>query len=1215
MTFTLNGILDPGEWSGATRLDYVPGASPVGYSLYGTIEGGAFVFSLQSATTINPNTTIWLNVDHDNTTGYQIFGNQTGADFNVNFIDDAGAVVPRLYTGASGEVLKDAITAYAFSADRQSVEFKVPLSLLGITTPAAVTDVYADVNDSVYLPGDYSQPGYKLIDPATLPQATDTSLKVGIVYSATSAAKFFDSTAYSNLFMAAQNQAAMAGVPYDLLTEADLKDLSKLINYDALIFPSFQNVNKADLAVIQSTLDTAVYKYGVGLITAGNFMTNDETGAALAGDAYARMKSLLGVGLQGSGSGEVVVKAGDVTHPVMNGYTAGEQIRDYASIGTQYFGDLTGGAKVLATQSINGGSAQNAVLATTTGGKNVHFATEGMLADNNMLEDAIDWAVHDASKPVLELQMSRQSAIFASRNDLDEAMQPAEVDPAGTTPGIYDKLLPILQQWKAAYNFVGSYYIDIGDGTGGTSTNWTVSAPYYKSLIAMGNEIGSHSITHPEDTNLLTDAQLQTEFQQSKLIIEQNFAAQGIKDPIDPTKPYLLAGAAIPGAPEKLAVSEKVMAYYDYLSGGNAQVGAGYPGAFGHMLPGDSKVYLAPNISSDFTLIGFKQMTPDQATAAWQEEWKDATAHASLPVVVFPWHDYGIAGYEPGYSVQMFESLIKTAFDAGSEFVTLNDLAQRVSAFDTSSLKYDMLDANTIKVTVGSGGSLGTFALDLSGQTIKSVAGMYAYDADSVFLPKSGGTFTINLGATPDDVTHITALPSRAELLAATSPGGGGLDFSVVGEGTLLVDLEALNGRSVSVAGAQIASLTADKLALNLTGFGQHDVSIRLQAVPPSEVVQTVAFSADSGASNNDFITNVATQTVTGTLSAALVAGDTVKISVDNGATWKMATAAVGGTTFSLSDVALTNSGTPLQAQVESAAGLASNALLQAYVLDQTPPSEAVSIVSMAKDSGVPGDFITNDGSADRAVTGTLSTALATDETLQVSFDNGSTWTSGSVTGTNWTATDNAVHSASWTIQARVVDLAGNTGPIVSQAVTYDTSSPGPFVSVFHNGTWSQETPTPYSGPVQDLQYQYLGTANGEVVIGTASNDFINLLGGDDAANGGSGNDVLDGGLGSNFLTGGAGSDVFFLDGRSGQTTWSTITDWETGEQLSLWGWRPGVSKATWVDTAGATGYEGVTLHGDLNGDGTIDASVTWTGLTQAHLPTPLEFDGLLWFT
>ena len=36
----------------------------------------------------------------------------------------------------------------------------------------------------------------------------------------------------------------------------------------------------------------ATRQFGVGLITAGDFMTNDETGAALPGDSYARMKLL-----------------------------------------------------------------------------------------------------------------------------------------------------------------------------------------------------------------------------------------------------------------------------------------------------------------------------------------------------------------------------------------------------------------------------------------------------------------------------------------------------------------------------------------------------------------------------------------------------------------------------------------------------------------------------------------------------------------------------------------------------------------------------------------------------------------------------------------------------------------------------------------------------------------------------------------------------------
>jgi hypothetical protein len=154
-----------------------------------------------------------------------------------------------------------------------------------------------------------------------------------------------------------------------------------------------------------------------------------------------------------------------------------------------------------------------------------------------------------------------------------------------------------------------------------------------------------------------------------------------------------------------------------------------------------------------------------------------------------------------------------------------------------------------------------------------------------------------------------------------------------------------------------------------------------------------------------------------------------------------------------------------------------------------------------------------------------------------------------------------------------------------------------------------------YSGPVEYLQRQFLGSQFGDAAGGTGRSDFINLLAGDDAANGQGGDDVLDGGVGSNFLTGGAGRDVFFLDGRGSGVTWGTITDWSEGEQLSLWGWRPGVSQATWVDSGGVGAFRGVTLHVNLDADGPIDASVTWSGVTHAQLPVAQEFDGLLWFT
>jgi len=112
--------------------------------------------------------------------------------------------------------------------------------------------------------------------------------RIGIVWSETTANKFFDKTAYAQLFMAVQSQAMQAGMPFDLLTESDLTNLSKLSGYSTLVFPSFSNVQASQASAIASTLEQATKQYGIGLIAAGNFMTSDENGLALAGDPYAR---------------------------------------------------------------------------------------------------------------------------------------------------------------------------------------------------------------------------------------------------------------------------------------------------------------------------------------------------------------------------------------------------------------------------------------------------------------------------------------------------------------------------------------------------------------------------------------------------------------------------------------------------------------------------------------------------------------------------------------------------------------------------------------------------------------------------------------------------------------------------------------------------------------------------------------------------------------
>ena len=93
---TINGTLT--NWEANDRLDY-PWMRQEGYEVYGKVTDGKFVFALHAPAAIGAGTTIWLNTDHDPTTGHQIFDWAGGAEFNVNFGADG---LPYLYTGADG---------------------------------------------------------------------------------------------------------------------------------------------------------------------------------------------------------------------------------------------------------------------------------------------------------------------------------------------------------------------------------------------------------------------------------------------------------------------------------------------------------------------------------------------------------------------------------------------------------------------------------------------------------------------------------------------------------------------------------------------------------------------------------------------------------------------------------------------------------------------------------------------------------------------------------------------------------------------------------------------------------------------------------------------------------------------------------------------------------------------------------------------------------
>lgn len=834
---------DLGEWTANERINFPLDRPPYladAQDLYGKYIAGdnpVYVFALKSpTTTIQGNTTLYLNTDQTAATGLA----PGGFDYAVNI--NPADLVPNLYDQAFNWLTA---LEYAYSSDKNNIEIVVPASRFTILTASKSINVVADINDLIFLPEFFDGSNQFTIAGTVepFPVRTDPGKRVGIVYSATTGNFFYGEKAYSQLFMSLQHQAMMAGISFDLLTENDLTNLARLVNYDALIFPFAANIPDTIKDQVRHTLYTAIYKNpkgtGLGIITADNWLTDDELNKPLPGDSYQVMKQLLGISrVNGAGPVQIDVTAGDVTHPAMKDYHENEAIITYPAGFTSYFQSIPGQAStILAYQTVTGFGKVPAVIANTTGGRNVHFASINLLGDSSLAWQALQWVVFGNDTPIA-LKMGRYSNLFIARNDLDQAQEHDEMS-VNDIP-----LYSLLQSWKSKYNFVGSYYMDIGnDPANGQWTDWTISGPLFKKYLALDNEMGSHSWTHPEDTNLLSPAQIEFEFNQSMNEISKQ---------LGPTwRAQNIRGGAIPGMPDSLSTAAAISQYWDYVSGGWASIGAGFPSAIGYLTPDFTKVYFSPNMTFDFTLLEFGvlphnqfgvptstsssdlvKLTATQAFDYWKNEINILMKHASQPVIHWPWHDYGpTSSSQPvtgkGYSVDMYENTIAYAKNNNSEFITLADAAQRINTFRQA--KMTVTAKGSIVSTQVNSNNVGKFSLvpDLpTGQIIQKVNGWYAYNDKQVFLDDDGGTFDIQAGTGADDISHITALPMRARLISVAGDGNR-LSFSFEGEGSVTVKLSnaAINYAISSNGGTVTAN--GNNRTIGFNSFGIYSVNIK----------------------------------------------------------------------------------------------------------------------------------------------------------------------------------------------------------------------------------------------------------------------------------------------------------------------------------------------------------------------------------------------------
>ena len=299
---------------------------------------------------------------------------------------------------------------------------------------------------------------------------------------------------------------------------------------------------------------------------------------------------------------------------------------------------------------------------------------------------------------------------------------------------------------------------------------------------------------------------------------------------------------------------------------------------------------------------------------------------------------------------------------------------------------------------------------------------------------------TIETGSTDRTVSYLSGSGTNALTFSYTVQAGDtSSDLDYVATSAL-----ALNSGTIKdAAGNDVVLTLASPAAVNSLAANK---AIVIDTTAPTQTISSIDISADSGSSATDFLTAVASQTITGTLSANLGASESLWGSVDAGVSYVNISSSVTGTAIAWSGASLSGTSS-IKFEVRDVAGNVGTTGTQSYELDTTAPTQTISGIDISADSGASAsDFIT--ATASQTITGTLSAILGANESLWGSVDGGANYTdvSSSVSGTaiSWL---NATLSGSSSIRFQVRDTAGASGTVATQAYVLDTTAPIPTVA------------------------------------------------------------------------------------------------------------------------------------------------------------------------
>ncbi|WP_411883853.1 beta strand repeat-containing protein [Polaromonas sp. YR568] len=352
-----------------------------------------------------------------------------------------------------------------------------------------------------------------------------------------------------------------------------------------------------------------------------------------------------------------------------------------------------------------------------------------------------------------------------------------------------------------------------------------------------------------------------------------------------------------------------------------------------------------------------------------------------------------------------------------------------------------------VGVTVNSGtGGIGHHSTMTA--TIAQKAAAQAYDT---IVPTAPGMPDLDAGSdsggsNTDNITSITAptITGTAEanstvtlydtdgttvLGTGTATAGG--TYSIVSN-TLIEGAHTITAKATDAAGNVSVASSGLTITIDTT-------------TPAAAAIDMVA---------TDDVVNAGEQA--GVITGTNEAGATVSLNLGG----VNRTATVTNTTWSytLTAADITNMGEgpeTLTVTQTDAAGHTSTGATRDITLDTMVPTATIATTVFSADTGTAGDF--NTATAAQDITGTLSANMVADEIVEVSINNGTSWTTATTTlGSNAWSLTGVTLTGSDTLKVRVTDTAGNSGTVHSQAYVLDTVAPAMGTITFNaaeNGT------------------------------------------------------------------------------------------------------------------------------------------------------------------